>query len=218
MPFKVKCKLIGFMNDVERFPCHFDYKIGEEFTYDGERVEGRICPGVLLTMVPTIWQTFFSGRRAYERIIFKYSGLSAKDPDMKKYDGIGFRPLKEAPEGSGNRSTIVASPERPQELRGGGSFACADCRTSAYFSVEPVDVASGGYTLPYYKREMSILEKVKNSPGITVEEILEKFNDFERDEIYPPLYHINVRLMLDELAEVGYIELRGGKAYPGSRA
>ena len=218
MPFKVKCKLIGFMNDVERFPCHFDYKIGEEFTYDGERVEGRICPGVLLTMVPTIWQTFFSGRRAYERIIFKYSGLSAKDPDMKKYDGIGFRPLKEAPEGSGNRSTIVASPERPQELRGGGSFACADCRTSAYFLVEPVDVASGGYTLPYYKREMSILEKVKNSPGITVEEILEKFNDFERDEIYPPLYHINVRLMLDELAEVGYIELRGGKAYPGSRA
>jgi uncharacterized repeat protein (TIGR04076 family) len=214
MPFKVKCKLIGFMNDVERFPCHFDYKIGEEFTYDGERVEGRICPGVLLTMVPTIWQTFFSGRRAYERIIFKYSGLSAKDPGMKKYDGIGFRPLKEAPEGSGNRSSIVASPQRPPGLRGGGSFACADCRTSAYFSVEPVDVASGGYTLPYYKREMSILEKIKSSPGMTVEEILQKFTDFERDEIYPPLYAVNVQLMLDELAEVNYIELRDGKAYP----
>jgi hypothetical protein len=38
MPFKVRCKLIGFMNDVDRFPCHFDYKIGEEFTYDGERI------------------------------------------------------------------------------------------------------------------------------------------------------------------------------------
>lgn len=218
MPFKVKGKLIGFMNDVDKFPCHFDYKIGEEFTYDGEKVEGRICPGVLLTMVPTVWQTFFSGKRAYERIIFKYSGLSLKDPSMKKYDGIGFRPLKKAPDGSGGKSTIVSSQERPGGLRGDAGFACADCRTSAYFSVEPFDLASGGYTLPYYKREMAILEKIKSQPGITVKEILEKFTDFERDKIYPPLYEINVQLMLDELAEVGYIELRNDKASPGQRA
>ena len=214
MPFKVRGKLIGFMNDVDRFPCHFDYKMGEEFTYDGERIEGRICPGVLLTMVPTVWQTFFSGRRAYERIIFKYSGLDAKDPGMKEYDGIGFRPLKEAPEGSGEKSGIVVTPERPTGLKGGGSFACADCRTSAYFSVEPIDLASGGYTLPYYKREMSILQKVKENPGMTVEEILQKFTDFERDEIHPPLYNVIVQLMLDELEEVGYVELKDGKAYP----
>ena len=218
MPFKVKGKLIGFMNDVDRFPCHFDYEIGEEFTYDGERIEGRICPGVLLTMVPTVWQTFFSGRRAYERIIFKYSGLSLKDPSMKQYDGIGFRPLKEAPEGSGEKSGIVVTPERPTALKGGGTFACADCRTSAYFSVEPIDLASGGYTLPYYKREMSVFDKIKNRPGITVDEILGMFTDFERDEIYPPLYSVNVQLMLDELEEVGYVELRDGKAYPGSKS
>ena len=217
MPFKVKCKLIGFMNDVEKFPCHFDYKIGEEFTYDGERIEGRICPGVLLNMVPTIWQTFFSGKRAYERIIFKYSGLDAKDPSMKKYDGIGFRPLKEAPEGSGDKSSIVATPQRPTGLKGGGTFACADCRTSAYFSVEPVDVASGGYALPFYKREMSILDRVKSKPGITVDEILKSFTDFERDEIHPPLYDVIVQLMLEELAEVGYVELREGKAYPAEK-
>jgi uncharacterized repeat protein (TIGR04076 family) len=218
MPFKVKCKLIGFMNDVEKFPCHFDYKIGEEFTYDGETIEGRICPGVLLNMVPTIWQTFFSGKRAYERIIFKYSGLDAKDPSMKKYDGIGFRPLKEAPAGSGDKSGIISTVERPTGLKGGGTFACADCRTSAYFSVEPIDIASGGYTLPFYKREMSILEKVKEKPGITVEEILAKFTDFERDEIHPPLYDVIVQLMLDELAEVDYVELRDGRAYPGKKS
>ena len=218
MPFKVRGKLIGFMNDVERFPCHFDYKIGEEFTYDGETIEGRICPGVLLTMVPTVWQTFFSGKRAYERIIFKYSGLSVKDESMKQYDGIGFRPLKEALGGSGNKQGIVVTPKRPEALKGGGSFACADCRTSAYFSVEPIDLASGGYTLPYYKREMSVLEKVKKQPGITVEEIIGTFNDFERDEIYPPLYPVNVQLMLDELEEVGYVEQRDGKAYPGEKA
>ena len=217
MPFKVRGKLIGFMNDVERFPCHFDYEIGEEFTYDGERIEGRICPGVLLTMVPTVWQTFFSGRRAYERIIFKYSGLSLKDTSMKQYDGIGYRPLKEAPEGSGSKPGIVVTPQRPEGLKGGAGFACADCRTSAYFSIEPIDLASGGYTLPYYKREMSILDKVKSQPGITVEEILSMFTEFERDEIYPPLYPVNVQLMLDELEEVGYIERRDGKAYPGSK-
>ena len=195
-----------------------DYKIGEEFTYDGETIEGRICPGVLLTMVPTVWQTFFTGKRAYERIIFKYSGLSLKDESMKQYDGIGFRPLKEAPEGSGGRSGIVVSPEIPTGLKGDGSFACADCRTSAYFSVEPIDLATGGYTVPYYRREMSILEKIKAEPGLTVEDILSKYTDFERYEVYPPLNPVNVGLMLDELAEVDYIELRDGKAYPGSRS
>jgi len=75
-------------------------------------------------------------------------------------------------------------------------------------------VASGGYTLPYYRREMSILDKIKSKPGITVDEILKTFTDFERDDIYPPLYPVNVQLMLDELAEVNYIELRDGKAYP----
>jgi hypothetical protein len=44
------------------------------------------------------------------------------------------------------------------------------------------------------------------------------FTDFERDEIYPPLYSVNVQLMLDELEEVGYVELKDGKAYPGSKA
>jgi hypothetical protein len=34
--------------------------------------------------------------------------------------------------------------------------------------VETVDLANGGYTLPYYKREMSILDKVTNQPGMTV--------------------------------------------------
>jgi hypothetical protein len=84
--------------------------------------------------------------------------------------------------------------------------------------VEPIDLASGGYTVPYYKREMNILEKVKSKPGMTVDEIIKMFTDFERDEIYPPLYPLNVQLMLDELEEVGYVEQRDGKAYPGNRA
>ena len=218
MPFKVRGRLVGFMNDVDKFPCHFDYEIGEEFTYDGATIEGRICPGVLLTMVPTVWQTFFSGSHTNERVIFKYSGLDARDPSMKEYDGIGFRPLTEAPDDSGGKSGIVAPPERPSGMKGGGGFGCADCRTSAYFSVEPIDLASGGYTLPFYRREMSILEKVNEEPGMTVDEILGKFTEWERERIHPPLYSVIVQLMLEELATVGYVELRDGKAYPLRKA
>lgn len=213
MPFKVRARLVGFVNDVENFPCHFDYQIGEEFTYDGERFEGRVCPGVMLTMVPAIWHTFFLGSRVYERVIFRYSGLSVKDPSMRAYDGIGFRPVKTLPEAALRKATTVVPAERPNELRGGAGFACADCRTSAYFLVEPYDLASGGYCLPYYKREMRILEKVRQKPGMKAEEILAEFSEWEREEIYPPLSVVNVRLMLDELAEVGYVELIGGRAY-----
>jgi hypothetical protein len=84
--------------------------------------------------------------------------------------------------------------------------------------VEPIDIASGGYALPFYKREIAILDKVKKTPGMTVEEILEKFTDFERDEIHPPLYNVLVQLMLEELEEVGYVELKDGKAFPGARS
>jgi uncharacterized repeat protein (TIGR04076 family) len=41
MPFKVKCKLVAFQGDAKNFPCHFDYKIGDEFTYNGEKFEGK---------------------------------------------------------------------------------------------------------------------------------------------------------------------------------
>ena len=68
--------------------------------------------------------------------------------------------------------------------------------------------------LTHYNREMSILEKIKDRPGMTIEEILNRFTRFEREEIYPPIYPLNVSLMLGEMATVGYIELRDGRAYP----
>jgi len=52
MPHKVRAKLIGFMGDEEKFPCHFDYKIGDEFTYDGEKFGGRVCRGLMRSVIP----------------------------------------------------------------------------------------------------------------------------------------------------------------------
>jgi hypothetical protein len=64
---------------------------------------------------------------------------------------------------------------------------------------------------------MSILEKIKAEPGLTVNDILSKYNDFERNVVYPKLTPALVEILLDEMATVGYIELKDGKAYPGNR-
>ena len=181
MPFKVECTLVSFTGDPEHFPCHFNYEIGDKFTYDGEKFEGRICNGLLKNMAPVIWNTVFYGRGDYDRMIYLYSGLSIRDPEMKKYDGMGFRPLKKAPEGADPRflSSIPAIPPE-QLIKRPRGFTCDDTRTGARFTCEPVDLASGGDMLTYYNRAMNILEKVKEQPGMTVEEILEQYTAFER--------------------------------------
>lgn len=215
MPFKVRCKLVSFTGDPENFPCHFGYQIGDAFTYDGEKFEGKICNGLLKNMAPVLWNTVFYGSGDYDRMVYLYSGLSARDPGMKKYDGVGFRPLKKVPEGADPKYLRSIPAEPPKDLiKRARGFVCDDTRTGAYFVCEPVDLASGGDMLTYYNRAMSILEKIKEQPGMTADEILAKFTKFEREEIYPPIYHLNISLMLDEMAVVNYIEIKDGKAYP----
>jgi hypothetical protein len=215
MPFKVKCKLVGFQGDVKNFPCHFDYKIGAEFTYDGEKFEGKICNGLLKNMAPVVWNTIFYGAGDYDRMLYLYTGLSARDPALKEYDGIGFRPLKEAPAMADPKYLKSISAELPQNLiKRPRGFVCDDTRTGAFFTCEPIALADGGDMRTHYTREMSVLKKIKNEPGMTIDEILLKFTKWEREEIYPPIYPLNLSLMLGELATVHYIELRDGRAYP----
>ena len=214
MPFKVRCKLVAFTGDPDRFPCHFDYKIGDEFTYNGDTFEGRICNGLLKNMASVIWDTIFYGPGDYNRMLYLYSGLSAKDPSMKKYDGIGFRPLKAAPEGADARYIRSISSELPKNLvKGARRFVCDDTRTGAAFICEPVGLANGGDMLTHYNRAMNILEKIKEEPGMTVDDILNKYTQWEREEIYPPLHPLYVSLVLDEMAVVDYIDMRDGRAY-----
>ena len=49
---------------------------------------------------------------------------------------------------------------------------------------------------------------------MTVDEILNRFTKWEREEVYPPIYPLNISLMLGEMATVNYIELKNGRAYP----
>lgn len=212
MAFKVQCRLLAFMGDTENFPCHFGYKVGDRFTYDGEQFSGRICSGLFGGMSSVLAAVHYGGNKYAERILFRYGGHCRKDPAMEKYDGQGWAPVKETPKNLDTKGlNFQATPQL--ERQKGWTFVCGDARTSALFLAEPVGLASGGNHTPFYRREMAVLEKIRKEPGMGIDEILKSFTDWERDEIWPPLTSTNVELMLDELQQVDYIELRDGRAY-----
>jgi uncharacterized repeat protein (TIGR04076 family) len=207
MAFKLKATLIEFMGDEDRFPCHFLYKKGDSFIYDGEEFHGRICPGIMGPMAPVLVAMRTAGPKYSENIAFRYTGLSARDESMAKYDGLGFRPLKEPPQGCQPQHLKGLPPKPPEKkIRGGWTFACGDARTSR------------GYDLPYYKRSMAMLDKIKAEPGITLDGILSKFTEWELNEIYPPLTKVVAECLLDEMELVNYLEKRDGRYYPLARA
>jgi hypothetical protein len=65
---------------------------------------------------------------------------------------------------------------------------------------------------------MAMLEKIKKQPGITIAQILEKFTEWERNEIYPPLTDLVAECLLDEMVMVNYLEVHDQKYYPLERA
>jgi len=206
MAFKVRARFDGFIGDEEKYPCHFDYKMGEEVTYDGARFEGRICPGVVNTLIPVLKTMVDSGTRHYETSLFrKHGGHSVRDPSMKEHDGIGFRMTDGAPDELEKQFFVPSSR--------GTVVCCEDIRTLAKFVVELDGLADGGFYLGDYKRQIEILEVIKKDPGLTVDDILNKFSDYEKN-LYVRLTPVFVELALEEMAMVEYIELRDGKAYP----
>ncbi len=92
--FKVRCKLISFEGDEKRYPCHFRYKIGDEFYYDGVNFTGGVCVGLLASMMPVIHGVFLLGHKSSENVFSLYRGHDAIDTGMASYDGVGFKPLK----------------------------------------------------------------------------------------------------------------------------
>ena len=197
--FKVKCKLVSFEGDEKDYPCHFNYKIGDEFYYDGVNFTGRICPGLLASMIPGIHGIYLLGNKYVENVMYRYRGHDARDPAMDKYDGAGFRPLE------------VPDPDTPKAR--GGHFVCGDTRTLAHFSCEAIDLSDSDYAQPFYRREIAILGKIEKEPGIKTDEIINRFTDFEREKISPPLTPVLMGVLLDALVDMKYIEIRDGKAY-----
>jgi uncharacterized repeat protein (TIGR04076 family) len=220
--FKVRCKLISFEKDEKKHPCHFNYKIGDEFYYDGVHFTGRICPGLLASMTPIIHGVYLLGNKCSENIMYRYRGLDARDPSMARYDGVGFRPLKSSEkdadqageEGRTGQDTEGPFWTDPRTGKSKGAhFLCGDNRILAHFKCEAVDLSESEYAQPFYRRGIAILEKIEAEPGIRTTEILGRFTQFEREEIVPPLTPPFTEVMLDALEDVNYIEIRDGRAY-----
>ncbi|OGN98292.1 MAG: hypothetical protein A2Y89_06045 [Chloroflexi bacterium RBG_13_51_18] len=225
--FKVKATVIGFDKDEKKYPCHFRYKIGEEIIYDGETITGRVCP----SMAPVLGRAFndllASGGRHKEGeppgsyFPFWHSPLSIYDPACKKYDGVGFRPTPERPEEDYKfiaDETLFDTPPGGKYNIGQGtekrafSLVCGDKHTLARFKVEAFDLADKGDSLPYYRRGMSILNKIIIRPGIPVDNILGEFSTDEINNIYPILGQNIIAVLVGELELMGYVEVADGKA------
>jgi uncharacterized repeat protein (TIGR04076 family) len=205
MAFKVRAKMIGFFSDEEKYPCHFDYKVGDEIYYDGGIFEGRVCPGLINTLIPVLKTMVDSGTTHYQKMLFrKHGGPSVKDCSMKEHDGIGFRMLDKPPDDLEKKFFV------PVER--GVVVCCEDIRTLAAFSVEPVDLSSGGFYIGDYRRQMEIMQKIKDKPGMTLDDIMGQFSDEER-KLYVRLSPEFVEAALEEMEKVKYIELRNGRAY-----
>jgi uncharacterized repeat protein (TIGR04076 family) len=207
--FKVRCKLMSFEGDEEKFPCHFNYKIGDEIYYDGVNFTGKICPGLIASMMPVVHGIYLSGNKYSGNIMYLYRGHDARDPEMAKYDGVGFRPVK---------SQSVALQGGPGTKRArGGHFVCGDTRILAHFACEAVDISDSDYAQPFYRREIAILEKIEKEAGIKTDDILSRFTDFEKNDISPPLTPVLLEVLLEALEDMNYIEIRDGKAYATGR-
>lgn len=214
--FKVRCKLIAFDGDEETFPCHFNYKIGDEFYYDGVYFSGKICPGLFASMMPVIHNVHLLGNGFSKNIPYKYR-FDVRNPDMIKYDGAGFSPRKSLPE-SGPSSMWQLNPLLPKsEKMKGARFSCSDTRTLAQFLCEAVDLSDSEYCQPFYRRALAILDKITNEPGVKTPEILERFTPFERDDISPALTLPFLEVMLSALIDMDYAVQKDGMLYATGR-
>jgi uncharacterized repeat protein (TIGR04076 family) len=220
--FQVKATVIGFLGDEERYPCHFQHKVGDEFIYDGEKYVGRICPHMALLLIPRMMPLCAAGPRIIQHgyyFPFWYAPVSVKDPSLKKYDGLGFRNvLKTITEDKFHMRSLQpldAFTWPPQKGRTVGKrvgVVCGDTRTAMAMKIEAFDLSDKGDATPYFRRQMSILNKVLPKPGIKVDKILNEFSKEQIKGIYPALSQIMVQALSEELELMGYLEIKDGKA------
>lgn len=220
--FKVKATVVDMLGDVEKYPCHFNYKIGDEIIWTGAEFKGRICPGLLHMLPPKVADLYAAGPRYVESgyyYPFWYAPTSVYDPSRKKYDGIGFRnvlhtidDLKYGMSLLRPANSFLWPPHPERTVARDTMLICPDFRTSVVLKLEAFDLADDGDCVTWFRRTMSILNKVLPKPGIAVDKILNEFTKEEIEEIYPALSQILVGILVEELELMGYLEISEGKA------
>ena len=226
--FKVKATVVDFLGDAEKYPCHHQYKLGDEFIFDGESFYGGICPSLALTVVPRMMEVHSAGPRFKDYVHyypFLYAPVSVEDPSLKKYDGLGYRNVFE---------TYTEPKYHVANLAGAGAFKwpppeqriaqravrmiCPDYRTSVAVKIEAFDLSDKGRNIPYFRREMVILGKLLEKPGMKVTDILGEFSKEQIEGIYPALSQSMIDALLEELELMGYLEIKDGNVFTSPKA
>jgi uncharacterized repeat protein (TIGR04076 family) len=216
--FQVKATVIGFAGNEQKYPCHFGYHIGDEIIYDGEKFTGRICLHVLPLLNKYVMPLAGAGPRFIDPVHyypFWNAPSSARDLSQKKYDGIGMK-IQKTDNGGGSARNAKLFGWPPYDKRDIGleiTAKCDDARTGVTFKFEASDLMDKGDAIPYFRKEMVILEQILRNPGIKVNKILTSIPELHREEIYPGLYPALFEVLLEELEVINFIETRSGKAY-----
>ncbi|MBP1706696.1 MAG: hypothetical protein H6Q39_420 [Chloroflexi bacterium] len=221
--FKVKAAVVDFLGDKEKYPCHHQHRLGDEFIFDGASFHGTICPSLAITVVPRMMELHSAGPRYRDYLYyypFLYAPVSLEDPDLKKYDGLGFRNvLQTYAESKYHMANLVGTeafkwpPLAERTAFKDINIICPDYRTAVVMKLEAFDLSDKGRNIPYFRRQMLILDKVWKKPGVAAEKIIREFSKEQIEGIYPALSPIMVMALREELELTGYLELRDGKTF-----
>lgn len=220
--FKVKATVIGFLGNIDIYPCHLQHKVGDTVIFDGESYHGRLCPDVWPMIVPKVAILHQAGPRYVEPITyypFWFGSLSVPDPSMKKYDGLGFKPvLKTIVPPRYDMANLTPPnafkwpPHTKRDVAKDVVVICPDTRSSMVVKVEAFDLSEKGYDTPYFRREMAILVKVLRKGKVGADKIFEEFTKKQVEEIYPSLSSIMIEVLAEELELMGYLKISKGVA------
>ena len=219
--FQVRATVIGFMGDMDLYPCHMKHRAGDQVVFDGECYHGRLCPDVWPLLVPKVAALHQAGPRYVESVSFYphwYCPPSVQDPAEEKHDGLGFKNVLQ---------TIVPPEHDMARLRPAGSFlwppgeeggvarqmdvVCPDLRSSMVVRLEAFDLSEKGFDTPFFRRQMAILAKLQKNGAVESEKLLDTFTKQEIEEIYPALSKIMVRMLADEMELMGYVAATDGR-------
>jgi uncharacterized repeat protein (TIGR04076 family) len=216
--FKVKATVTGFIGDTDKYPCHFNYRVGDEIIWNGATIIGRVCPAVLEPLSAKFIALYKAGPRYTEPgyyLPFWYAPVSQYDPAYKKYDGIGFKNvLKTIEEPKYHMAhlrpanTFKWPPHPEHSVMKNVGLICPDLRTAVTFRLEAFDLADDGDSVTYFRRMMGILSKVLANPGVATEKLLSLYSKDEIENIYPALGPVLSQMLVEELVILSYLEDR----------
>ncbi len=140
------------------------------------------------------------------------------NPKKKVYDGNGFDPvLKTIKEPKYHLRSLQDPnsfnwPPCPERIVAKDvTMFCPDVRTSGLFKFSVYDLADCGQDLPYFRRQMTMMDRIIKAGGsYEVEKIGNLYDDFERMEIYPPLVREMILPLIDELELLNFAIVKDG--------